>query len=158
MAAHASYGINLKPFWDVVKAGIAHSSPVQQDKVTRITADEGLRDLVDITPKKFTGDTKRAWIDPIGGGGNYRVINTSPVMAHLEKGTKDHGPVKAKKLYIPLRKAALVYKKGLQYGRDFVLAKRVKGIKARNYVENYVPKAMDNLVDNVKKYILDRIK
>jgi hypothetical protein len=153
-----SYGINQAELNEVMRVAQESSSPVQQDKVVRITADEGQRDLVNLTPKKWTGDLRRSWQSPIGNNAQYTVVNTSPIMGYLEVGTKDHGPVKAKKLYIPKHKNAMVYRKGLKWGKDFVLTDRVKGIKARRYVEGYAPKAAENLVQNVIKYIFSKIK
>ena len=57
-------------------------------------------------------------------------------MFFLEKGTKDHGPKTKKVLYIPLnRKAALGgWNEELQMGVDYILRRKVKGIKAMHIV------------------------
>ena len=54
-------------------------------------------------------------------------------MKFLEHGTKDRKPKTARHLFIPLRRSAWKkggYSKGMKFGRDFVFAKKAKGIKA----------------------------
>jgi len=90
------------------------------------------------TPKGWTGKTRRDWRVIRRHGLSYIVGNDNPVMKWLDEGTRAHGPVTAKALFIPLsRRAALQEAVGDQliYGQDFVLAKRVRGIKAMRIVE-----------------------
>ena len=93
-----------------------------------------------------SGKTRAGWnverARGTGGkfGGGYSISNNEPTMIWLEDGTKAHGPVRASRLYIPRSAAGRRgYKKGLKWGKDFVLAKRVKGIKAHNIVSNQLP-------------------
>jgi hypothetical protein len=122
-------------------------TPAAQDRVVRKAAWVIHGRLVRQTPKRWTGHTRRSWTVFRRGNSHYAVTNKSKVMRFLEMGTKAHGPVTAKRLFIPLnRRAALAGPKGvfasggkLKFGRDFVWAKRVRGIKARWIVRNYRP-------------------
>ena len=93
--------------------------------------------LMRATPVGFTGTTRRSWSVSRKQGGSYEVTNPKKAMLFLEVGTKAHGPVRAKFLFIPLtRRAALLgWRPSLVIGRDYVLAKRVRGIKALNIVK-----------------------
>lgn len=107
-------------------------------KVLQRVAYRALASLVSATPKGFTGNTRQRWVViPIAGRG-YVVTNTHKVMMFLELGTKAHGPVTAKMLYIPLNRAAAIrgWHKGLVRGVDYVLAKRVRGIRAKHIVSS----------------------
>lgn len=107
------------------------------------------------TPKRWTGSTRQGWtVVQVQNG--YRVVNRMKVMAWLERGTRAHGPKKAKRLFIPLTKRAAnagprVVVAELQaaarqnrrpkfiIGRDFIFAKRVKGIKGMWIVRDAAP-------------------
>lgn len=132
-------------------------------------------ELIRATPKKWTGMTRKAWQVIRIGDTTFRVENESKVMLFLEEGTKAHGPVtsmsqrpwandpgnvrhghervlrgqrfRAKRLFLPLtRRAALGgWNPGLRYGIDYVLAKKVKGIRARHIVEKQRPKTVEYL-------------
>ena len=80
-------------------------------------------------------------------------------MLFLEKGTASHGPKRAKRLFIPLNSKAHFggYQSGMRFGRDFVLAKRVRGIKAMKIVEKERPKAMDRTKRAMARYIRTEI-
>jgi len=109
--------------------------------------------LVKKTPKRWTGQTRRGWkVDKVSEG-HYVVYNKSKVMLFLEKGTKGSKPKKAKFLFIPLtRRAFLAGGKGVyaankaakeaggtpkfKFGKDFVLAKKAKGIKPLHIVRD----------------------
>ena len=66
-------------------------------------------------------------------GDGQQIFTTNKVAWFLEDGTKAHGPKTAKFLYIPLRPGAATWRKGFVMGKDYILTKRVKGIKARKY-------------------------
>ena len=89
--------------------------------------------MVLATPKGWTGNTRQRWKVMRVDGRGYRVTNSHKVMKWLEFGTKAHGPVRAKALFIPLtRSAALTgWREGMKYGVDYILRKRVKGIKGK---------------------------
>jgi len=119
------------------------------------------RNLVEATPRKWTGQTRREWRTAriIGG---WTVTNDSRVMRWLEKGTKAHGPKRAKMLYIPKVPSAMYgYKKGFVFGIHYVLKKRVRGIRAMKIVEKERPLAKDRLldamVDHLKYFIAKSI-
>lgn len=97
--------------------------------------------LVSATPKK-RGITKREW-KVKRSGTEVSVDNATQVMQYLEYGTKAHGPVRANRLFIPLTMSATVtgWRKGMVFGRDYVLAKRVRGIKAMNLTQKEQPVA-----------------
>ncbi len=110
-----------------------------------------IKDLKSKTPK-LTGKTRDSWIRQSfrGEGGRFgygwEISNKSPALKYLEDGTKSHGPVKAKHLYIPLRISARKgYRKGMKFGRDYILKKRVAGIKAHNIVKNQLPITRRNM-------------
>tara|TARA_Y100000356_G_C11191024_1_gene252174 strand:- start:81 stop:572 length:492 start_codon:yes stop_codon:yes gene_type:complete len=104
-------------------------------------ADDALEGLKSNTPS-LTGKTRAAWKKERarGAGGRYafgyKISNDKPTMIWLEDGTKAHGPVTAPRLYVPRSAAARKgYRKGLKWGRDFVMADRVRGIKPHNIVK-----------------------
>lgn len=135
--------------------------PSRVDAVVRKSAWTTHGRLVMQTPKRWTGQTRKNWTVTRRGSGRYSVWNRSEkVMLFLEKGTKAHGPKHAKRLFVPLtRKAALAGAKGVWRankemslkiafglhtsrkqmpfvpGRDFVWAKRVRGIRPMRIVE-----------------------
>ena len=95
--------------------------------------------LVKRTPKRYTGQVRRSWhLERVGR--SYLVTNLNKVMTFLEGGTKAHGPKTAKFLYVPLNKKAAFGGGNLKFGTDYVLTKRVKGIKAMKIVERQRPK------------------
>lgn len=113
-------------------------------RVLTPVANETLQHIRDATPKGFTGETRRKWLKKDVAEGVIEVANRPeanepPVMFFLEEGTQAHGPVRAKRLFIPLTKKAFnAYRfraaragawKGLKWGVDFVLAKWVRGIR-----------------------------
>jgi hypothetical protein len=107
-------------------------APEERDRVVDRVALQGHRMVVEATPKKWFGQVRRAWQIQKPQTGIRVLVNDNKIMFWLEEGTKAHGPVKARALYIPLTRAASFgYKPGFRFGRDFVMAKRVKGIQAR---------------------------
>jgi len=83
-----------------------------------------------LTPIRWTGRTRRGWRTRKVYNG-YNLYNELPAMRFIDQGTKAHGPVTAKFLYIPLnKKASRGWRPGLVRGKDYVLKKRVRGIRA----------------------------
>lgn len=111
------------------------------------------------TPVGFTGATRKSWSVSRKQGGGYEITNPRKAMLFLEVGTKAHGPVRAKFLFIPLtRRAALFgWSPALVIGRDYVLAKRVKGIKAMNIVKEERVTTRKILTLETEKFIRDVI-
>ena len=124
------------------------------DETVRKVAFVTHRRLVSRTPKKWTGHTRKSWRVFRRGNSKYSVTNLSKVMIFLEDGTRSHGAKNGGRLFIPItRKAALagarkVFQSNNQSsgdtkpfiaGRDFVLAKRVRGIRAHRIVADSRP-------------------
>lgn len=129
-------------------------TPQAQDLVLRRVAWIWHNRMVLRTPKRWTGSTRQAWkVQPLTRGAHrgYRVVNASKVMRYLESGTRPHGPVTAKMLFIPLtRRAAEAGARGVLgsvaggsrrfiYGRDYVFARRVRGVTAMWIVRDALP-------------------
>ena len=106
-------------------------------KVQALVAQRTLARLVLATPKGWTGHTRQSWVTRQRLRGGYIVTNKSKVMLWLEKGTRAHGPVNKKFLFIPkTRKAALTgWSPEMKINVDYYLAKRVAGIKAMHIVQ-----------------------
>ena len=118
-------------------------------EVLKKVVEQSTDNLREKTPVKWTGNVKASWVTEELTDG-FQIKNTNVVMLYLEKGTKAHGPVTAKRLYIPLKPEAAQWSKGLKFGVDFVLAKRVKGIRALNIVRDEIPVLSDNLAAQFK--------
>ena len=119
--------------------------------------------LVRQKPRRWTGQTRRAWTVVTRSSGNVAILNRSKVMRFLEKGTRAHGPRSAKMLFVPLTRRAFNAgargvmranrerqvreafgasnrgKRKYVFGRDYILTKRVRGIKALHIVRKYRP-------------------
>jgi hypothetical protein len=111
--------------------------------------------LVLATPKGWTGNTRQRWRVVQVSGRGYRVTNGHKVMLWLEFGTKAHGPKTAKALFIPLTRSAALggYKPGMKFGKDFILRKRVKGIKAMHIVRKERARVKDRLREEMVAFI-----
>ena len=105
------------------------------DATVRDVAQEVHGWLKVLTPIKWTGNTRKSWIVRRNMGASYTVTNTSKIMLFLEVGTRAHGPVRARFLYIPLKPGAARWNSSLIRGVDYILTKRVRGIRARKIVE-----------------------
>lgn len=187
-------------------------TPRAMDAVMRTEATRTLGDLVRATPRRWTGDTRRAWKIVNPGPAQYTVENPSRVMSYLEYGTANQGtgyiyPVRAKALFIPLtRRAAMmdrssggrgirrggqfnerigsgkktrfrvrIVEKGgyavyqrtktgifkqslLVYGVDYVLAKRVRGIKPRGIAARQRVVTKARLLAAMKNHIRQAVR
>ena len=128
-----------------------------------------LRSLKSKTPSS-TGRTRKAWkmekARGVGGrfASGWRIENEQPTMLWLEGGTKSHGPVTANMLFLPRRPDPLKlpgrsgYKRGMKYGYDFILTKRVAGIKKHNIVRNQLPLTRSMLKSGARKVIREARK
>lgn len=148
----------------------ALKSKARQRAVNAKAAGVWLPRMVRRTPKRWTGQTRRQWKIINEGESAVALTNVSKVMLWLECGTKAHGPVSARALFIPFtRRAAEAGARGViaanRYadlkvafgvkgarrkppfvpGVDFVWAKRVKGVRASHMIEESRPMAMDTL-------------
>jgi hypothetical protein len=133
-----------------LKVGMA---AIEVSNVIQRVAWDTHRRLVRATPKKWTGQTRRGWTVKRSTGAGWAVTNEYQVMGFLESGTKAHGPKTKKALFIPLKSKALAgWDASLVYGKDYVLAKRVKGIKALHIVEKERPQAQRRLKAAIDKF------
>lgn len=120
-------------------------------------ANQTARNLAAKTPRKWTGKTRKAWrvIDKSRGTKvHFRVENPSPAMEFLEFGTKERRPRKSRHLFIPLRKSAWRkggYRKGMKYGRDFIFAKKARGIKAIRLLPAQIKRTRQRLYSRLGK-------
>ena len=94
------------------------------------------------TPKR-SGETANAWAVIKGSSKlDYAIVNDSKIINYLDQGTKAHGPKTQKALYVPLTaRGRKGYSKSNKYGKDYVFAKRVKGIKAHKITDKLMSKA-----------------
>ncbi len=131
----------------------ALSAPDNTEPFFRLSLNT-FRRLVTNTPRR-RGLTKKGW--RIIRNSQVSVENPETVMKFLEYGTKAHGPVRAKMLFIPLNLSAKPGMRGLVRGKDFVLAKRVRGIKPFRLTDKEVPYAERDAIPIFEAYI-NRIK
>jgi hypothetical protein len=122
------------------------------DKLIQATAFKGLRLFVAAYPKR-TGSVARGWKALKKGIGSYEIVNFNKVALFLEEGTKAHGPRRAKFLYIPLRPGAAVWRQGFVFGQDYILVKRVKGIKPLNKLTPISEQLLVMMVKDFEKQI-----
>lgn len=128
-------------------------SPAKQDRVVRKVAYVVHSRAVRQTPKRWTGQTRKAWQVRKMRQAHWEVRNDTKAIHWLDQGTRAHGPVRAGRLFVPLtRRAAMAGPQGVllaqraaeqanrrskfRFGRDYVLTKRVKGIKPRHIGRN----------------------
>jgi hypothetical protein len=147
----------------------AELSPAGVDAVIERVALETVTDLV-VATKAAIGvrpdgnrwnfeKPENKWMMSNAGPGRRLVSNDSKVMLWLDQGTRDHGPVTKKMLYIPLtRRAASGWNKGLVWGEDYILVKSVKGIKARNIVAAAKVRLMARLQTEMRAHIRALLK
>lgn len=141
-----------------LQAGLTAASV---DAVVENVAVRSLARLIEKTPKKWFGQVRRGWLMQKPRAGVRYLVNPNKIMGYLERGTANEGrgyiyPVKAKALFIPLSRRAvgatagvfgvvpggrsLIQKmsrtrgRSLIWGVDYILAKRVRGIKPRRIV------------------------
>ena len=93
------------------------------------------------------------------------VENTSKIMLFIEGGTGNAGtptshggyiyPKTKRALFIPLSASVAMsgYRRGMVFGTDFVMAKRVRGIQAQRIIENFKPEARRILREEMKAFL-----
>lgn len=108
--------------------------------------------LVELTPKKYTGLTRRAWQVAKIGAGQRMLFNDSKAFFWLEHGTGHSTggyiyPKSKSVLFIPLNARAALggWNDSLKMGTDYILRRRVRGITARHIVRDFTPKAQEIL-------------
>ena len=85
-------------------------TPAAMDRIVGKVAAQTLQSVVSKTPRKWFGQVRRSWGIETPKQGMRYVQNGNKIMFWIEEGTKAHGPVRAKALFIPLtRKAVLAH-------------------------------------------------
>jgi hypothetical protein len=130
-----------------------NTSKKTQYAVLKKTAYQGMRKMILATPKD-TGNTRRNWFVAAFAAG-YKIFNSNPVASYLQYGTGLFGkrhkvitPKHKKFLYIPLRPGARIWRPGLTRGKDYILAKQSKGMKAQKYIDTPILWIAKQLVRN----------
>lgn len=128
--------------------------------VLKKTAWEAFAHIVSVTPKRYTGFTRQSWVVTEIPGRGYIVSNENKVMKFLEFGTTAHGPVTAKFLFIPLTREAAMggWHPGLQFGVDYILKKRVRGIRATHIVQSERDRIGPILHDRMVAFVREAIR
>lgn len=139
------------------------------DQPVEIAAWRTQRGLVEATPKRYTGLTRREWkVEKVGEGARL-VVNRSKVMLFLEEGTGNAGtatsnggyiyPKSKKFLFVPLnQRSTYGWNSSLKWGIDYVLARRVRGIKAMRIISKYRDTALGFLKEEMRKFLERVIK
>lgn len=143
----SSFEWDKKKWNTLVKRIESKVSKEQIDKTLSGVAYRGLREMVAAMPSK-TGALRQSWKVLKRGQGEYAIVSLSKVALFLEAGTKAHGPKTAKFLYIPLRPNAAVWRKGMVFGKDYILTKRVRGISAMHYLKPVANRTLNIMVDD----------
>lgn len=148
--------VDTAPARQMLERLLAELTPEKADKAVQKAAFKVQRMVVTDTieailnyakkPRWNIAKPENKWLVEKLGPSHWIVVNRDKVMRFLEFGTRPHGPVLAKLLYIPLvRRAAAGYRKGFKFGRDFILTRFVKGIRPYSIVETARRKAVDIL-------------
>lgn len=142
--------MNQNPDDQLVKEISERINSVTLKSVLRKSVENGMDLIKSKTPVKWTGKVRASWTTEELSDG-FRIKNTNVVSILLESGTRDHGAVTAKRLYIPLKPEAVMWSKGLRFGQDYILAKRVRGIRALNILGDSIPIIVEEAVGEFKK-------
>ena len=132
----------------------------EHEDVVATEAAKSFGRMVRATPKGYTGYTRQSWELQRTGRGEWWIHNDNKVMRFLEYGTRAHGPVRAKALYIPLNRRAAIggWRRGLVFGQDYVLAKRVKGIKPMGIVAAEKERAEADLGVAMRRFLNNLVR
>lgn len=137
------------------------------DPIVNQISNNAMRGLVQGSQGKGlikTGNTARAWKKVKAGLSRYSINNDSKTedKKHLIADILNYGhgeilPKKALALYIPLTEKGVNrgggYKKGLEFGVDFVLAKRVRPVEGTKFIDEQQEKSTKDLVDLIQQKI-----
>lgn len=137
--------------------------PAAIDPVVGRVGLETLRSVVEATPKRWFGQVRRSWQIEMPTLGSRVVRNDNKIMRFLEFGTANAGqswiyPKTKKMLYIPLnRRAALGWNESMVRGVDYILRRRVRGIKPRRIVakqrEIAAKKLLEAFVQHIRRAV-----
>lgn len=170
--------VRIKALTDEAKLMLAmvrqSLSPEQLDPAVARAAAKIIAILIIATPKQ-SGQTAGGWVVLKPSEARRELYNrvevsTStrgrvPLLELLATGTGRYGPARqdvvspnGRRMYVPIsRRAALGWRPGLVYGRDYVLAYRVRGIrplKRRRVIEQVTPRAEKILEDEVLRHLV----
>jgi len=148
----AEFVFDEKQWDDFVKRVRTNLSPETTNKIIEATAYRGLKKIVSIMPHR-TGALGRSWSVMKEAAAEYRIASSSKVALFIEEGTKAHGPRYKKFLYIPLRPGAATWRKGFVFGKDYILVKRVKGIKARKYLKPVSQEIFGMMINDFEQHL-----
>lgn len=153
---------------------VAGLDPKKVQRIVERRAAIGISELAKASPRRYFGQLQGGW--RMGKAKEGVLIHIPPnlrgptgqkvadILLWVNNGTANDGqgyiyPKTKKFLYIPLnRSAALGWREGLERGRDYVLAPRVKGIKGRHFVEPVRDKIRADLKEDLKDYIRQLIQ
>lgn len=110
-----------------------------------------LKVLEENTPVQ-TGQMKASW-KIVRYGKGVKIDNTAPHFKFVDRGTRSHSARRVVSMVVPLKKGKRGKLKGQKRGRDYVMAKRVAGIKARKILEKSLPKIAERLVEILEKEV-----
>jgi hypothetical protein len=141
-------------------------SPIGLDGEMRKVANETYREVRKMTPKKFTGRTRAAWQIKRLSAAKYVVQNRNRVMRFIDGGTRAHGPKRARRMFVPKTKRAFnagargvfANPKRFKYGKDYVLARRVRGIKAMKIIDRGSASAKGKALQRFARYVRKSIQ
>jgi hypothetical protein len=108
----------VNPKQAVEKLGLLEAAlkPEELNKVVKSEAFRTLRHVAMATPVNWFGQVRRSWQAVKLAEASWLIVNQNPIMLFLEKGTRPHGPVVAKMLFIPLtRRAARAFAGAVSY-------------------------------------------
>jgi len=124
--------------------------------------------MIEKTPKK-TGTTARGWSTPKKiYDSSYVVSNETSVHGFrsrfnmaliLDRGRGEVRPIQSKNLYIPLSQKGMAKRagdpipRGLVYGKDYILAKKAKATKGKNFIGPATLTQSKVLVEDMQKTI-----
>ncbi len=147
----------LKRRIEQVRIGLA---PEGVDAIVAQVAGQTYRSVVAKTPKGWTGNLRRSWQIAKRGPARYSVLNASPVMRWIERGTANEGtgriyPRFAKALFIPLTRSASLngWSPALVNGVDYIIRKSVRGITPRWIARDEAPLVRERLKEAIKRHI-----
>lgn len=131
------------------------------DRVASQTLSATRKEIKKYTAVRYTGETRRGWVTVREKMGKYATVNQTNAAMFLEEGTRAHGPVVKKALFIPLNKKAFFwYRYGkfkLQKKTDYITVKFVKGIRPRKMAERRIPFALRYGIAKFKQLVLSKI-
>lgn len=134
------------------------------DEDVKNTAINSIRELVKGSQGQSaikTGQTARAWTPVVKLSDSvYMVTNDQKsedkehlIVNILNYGHKEIYPKKAKKLFIPLTNRGVARDTGIEFGKDFILADKVRATEGSKFIQKEQERASKELVQRMQKTI-----